>query len=111
MLTDTAAKQTKPTERPYQLSDGKGLYLEVKRAEKLRKKTLAAESFGAIAQEGFEKEKPHWSQSHRKRARGIIGRDLAAPTSAIAEIAASELLSRRGTREAHQNASRSSYRT
>ena len=29
VLTDTAAKQAKPKEKPYRLSDEKGLYLEV----------------------------------------------------------------------------------
>ncbi len=148
MLTNTAAKQAKPKDKPYRLSDEKGLYLEVhsngskywrlkyryggkekrlafgvypeislkrahekrseardlladgidpgevKRAEKLRRKTLATDSFGAIAQEWFEKEKPHWSQSYCKRARRIIEKDLAALyIRPIAEIAAPELLS------------------
>ena len=29
LLTDTAAKQAKPREKPYRLSDEKGLYLEI----------------------------------------------------------------------------------
>jgi hypothetical protein len=51
---------------------------EVRRAEKLRKKTLAADSFGAIGTEWFEKEKPHWSQSHTKRVERVLNKDLAA---------------------------------
>ena len=30
MLTDTRCRATKPKDKPYKLSDGKGLYLEIK---------------------------------------------------------------------------------
>ncbi|MCZ6656795.1 MAG: integrase arm-type DNA-binding domain-containing protein [Gammaproteobacteria bacterium] len=147
MLTDTAARQAKPKEKPYRLSDEKGLYLEVhpngskywrmkyryggkekrlafgvypevslkrargrrsdardllvdgvdpseaKRADKLRTKTLGANSFGAIAQEWFERERPHWSESHTTRVKRIVEKDLAALNARpIAEITAPDLL-------------------
>ncbi len=147
MLTDTAAKQSKPKEKPYRLSDEKGLYLEVhpggskywrmkyryggkekrlafgvypevtlkkarekrsdarelladdidpgevKRAEKLRQKTLAVDSFGAIAQEWFEKKRPHWAQSHSVRVEAAIRNNLAdLAARPVAEITPPELL-------------------
>jgi len=148
LLTDTAAKKAKPKEKPYRLSDEKGLYLEVhpsgskywrmkyrfggrekrlafgvypeitlkkarkkrssardlladgvdpgevRRAERLRQQTLTEDSFGGIAQEWFEKEKRHWSESHTSRVKRIVEKDLAALSARpIAEITAPEILS------------------
>jgi hypothetical protein len=147
LLTATSDKQTKPKEKPFRLSDEKGLYLEVHpngskywrlkyrfagkekrlalgvypevsltkarekrsdarelladgidpgertRADKLRSKSQAADSFGAIAAEWFNKEQPHWSESHKSRVNRVIEKDLAPLSSRpIAQIDAPELL-------------------
>lgn len=66
---------------------------EVRRQEKLRKQSLGEDSFGVIANEWFEKEKPHWSNSHTSRVKRIVEKDLAAlSTRPIAEITAPEIL-------------------
>ena len=66
---------------------------EAKRADKLRARTLGANSFGAIAQEWFERERPHWSESHTTRVKRIVEKDLAALNARpIAEITAPDLL-------------------
>ena len=66
---------------------------EARRADKLRTKTLGANSFGAIAQEWFERERPHWSESHTTRVKRIVEKDLAALNARpIAEITAPDLL-------------------
>ena len=148
LLTDTAAKQAKPSEKPYRLSDEKSLYLEVhpngskywrlkyryagkekrlalgvypevslkrarekrsearelladgldpgeaKRAERLRRKALASDSFGAIAKEWFEKQRIHWSESHIERVQRAIEKDLAQlSTRPVHDISPPELLS------------------
>ena len=146
MLTDTATRQAKPKDKPYKLSDEKGLYLEVhpngskywrmkyrygkekrlsfgvypdvslkrarekradarelladgidpgevKRAEKHRKRTLADDSFGAVAHEWFKKQEPHWSSSHSVRVEASIEKNLAdLATRPIAEVTPPELL-------------------
>jgi integrase len=45
---------------------------EVRRQEKLARTVGAAASFRAIAQEWFDKEKPHWSESHAERLTWIF---------------------------------------
>ena len=66
---------------------------DVKRAEKLRQQTLADDSFGGIAKEWFEKEKPHWSESHTSRVERIVEKDLAVFRGRpIAEITPPDLL-------------------
>lgn len=147
MITDTKARQAMPSEKPYRISDEKGLYLEVhpggskywrykyrfsgkekrlalgvypevslkkariktleargqladgvdpsevKRAAKLRNKSLANDSFGAIALEWYEKELPHWSISHSERVKRAIEKDLAGlRIRPVMEIKAPELL-------------------
>ena len=50
---------------------------EAKRAERLRKKTLASDSFGAIAKEWYEKQRMHWSDSYIERVHRAIEKNLA----------------------------------
>ena len=66
---------------------------EAKRAQKLRQKTLADDSFKKIALEWYEKELPHWTASYGERVKRLIETDLAIlATRPIAEINAPELL-------------------
>ncbi|MFP6814398.1 MAG: Arm DNA-binding domain-containing protein [Pseudomonadales bacterium] len=66
---------------------------QAKRVERLRQKTLVDDSFGSISWEWFQKECPHWSQSHTKRVKRITEKDLAALRARpIVEITAPELL-------------------
>ena len=129
-LNTLKAKQAKPKERDYKISDEKGLYLlvkttgakywrlkyriagkekllalgvypdvsleeardrrdearnhinndldpiEIKRANKTTKLKAAENSFKNIAQKWYEKQKPHWSDSHSKRVKAALQRDL-----------------------------------
>ena len=61
--------------------------------EKLHQKILAGDTFGAIGQEWFAKEKRHWSESHSSRVERLLTKDLA-PLSRrpIAGVTAPELL-------------------
>ena len=42
MLTDTAVRNAKPKEKPYKLTDGKGLYLLVNQAGKYWRRITAS---------------------------------------------------------------------
>jgi integrase len=129
-LSDVAAKNAAPKDKPYKLADGAGLYLEVmptgskywrlkfryagkekrlalgvypavtlkaarkaardardglaagidptetRRQDKLERSVGAANSFRAVALEWYEKEKPHWSESHIKRAGWLLEKNL-----------------------------------
>lgn len=147
-LSDMAAKNAAPKDKPYKLADGAGLYLEVmptgskywrlkfryggkekrlalgvypavtlkaarkaardardglatgidptetRRQDKLERSVGAANSFRAVALEWYEKEKPHWSESHIKRAGWLLEKNLFPWLGhrPIAEINPSELL-------------------
>ena len=45
---------------------------EVRRAEKLRRKTLADDSFGGVATDWFELKSHEWSESHKERVKRAI---------------------------------------
>ncbi len=49
---------------------------EIKRQDKLARTVGSANSFRAVALEWFEKEKPHWSDSHIKRLGWIFDKNL-----------------------------------
>lgn len=49
---------------------------EVKRAAKLAKTQTQENSFEAVALEWFEKEKPHWSESHCIRVQAMLNKEL-----------------------------------
>lgn len=67
---------------------------EAKRAEKLAQSIGAANSFAAVAREWYEKEKPHWSDSHATRTLRALEKDLfpRLGNRPIADIKAPELL-------------------
>ncbi len=147
-LTDTAAKQAKPKDKTYKLSDERGMFLQVtpkgqkywrlkyryagkeklmalgvypetslkearelrdnaralirqnidpvaeRQAQKAHREFEGKNSFSAIAMYWFEKEQPHWSESHAKRVKRAIEKDLI-PTlgnKGIATITPPELL-------------------
>lgn len=147
-LTDTAAKQAKPKDKTYKLSDERGMFLQVtpkgqkywrlkyryagkekllalgvypeislKEARELRDKARALirqnidpvaerhaqkahrefegkNNFATVAMHWLEKEQPHWSESHAKRVKRAIEKDLI-PTlgnKSIATITPPELL-------------------
>lgn len=129
-LSDLAVKNAASKDKPFKLSDGAGLYLEVmpngakywrlkyrfggkekrlalgvypavalkaarkagraardvlaegtdpgevRRQEKLARSVGSANSFEAVALEWYEKEKPHWSESHVKRAGWLLEKNL-----------------------------------
>ena len=129
-LSDVAVKNAAPKDKPFKLSDGAGLYLEImptgskywrlkfryagkekrlalgvypavtlkaarkaardardglaagidptetRRQDKLERSVGAANSFRAVALEWYEKEKPHWSESHIKRAGWLLEKNL-----------------------------------
>lgn len=129
-LSDLAAKNAVSKDKPYKLSDGGGLYLEVmpggskywrlkyrfggkekrlalgvypavalkaarkvardarnllangtdpgevKRQDKLARAVGAGNSFRAVALEWYEKQKPHWSESHIKRTGWLFDNNL-----------------------------------
>ncbi len=130
MLKSIQVKQAPPKDKPYKLTDEKGLYLyitpkgqkywrfnyrfagkrktlalgvfpetslaeartkhtearkqikndidpaDVRRALKLSKAHAQGNSFKAIALEWFEKEKPHWSDSHIERVDRMLNKEL-----------------------------------
>jgi hypothetical protein len=49
---------------------------EIKRQEKLARTVGTANSFRAVALEWYDKEKPHWSESHVKRANWLLENNL-----------------------------------
>jgi hypothetical protein len=78
MLTDTQCRTAKPKDKPYKLSDGKGLYLEIKpngvkawryRFE-LREGDVAKESIFAIGDYAIA---PSGENRKRGRQGGVVG--------------------------------------
>jgi integrase len=66
---------------------------EAKRLAKLKVQALAQDSFGAIAREWFDKQRPHWSKSHADRVKRALTKDLSSlATRPIAQISPIELL-------------------
>jgi integrase len=68
---------------------------EIRRQDKLARVVGSANSFRAVALEWYEKEKPHWSESHIKRAGWLFEKNLFPWLGhrPIAEINPPELLS------------------
>lgn len=105
-LTDPAIKKAKPTDKPYKLSDGGGLFLvvtpaggrlwrlkyrfdgneklladgidpgELKKATKTQQRARAADSFEAIAREWYAKHSPGWAASHASKIIRRLERDV-----------------------------------
>jgi Arm DNA-binding domain len=77
MLTDTAVRNAKPREKPYKLTDGKGLYLLVNQAGKYwrmdyrfsgKRKTLA---LGVYPDIGLEEARERRDEARKQRGAGI----------------------------------------
>jgi len=80
MLTDTQCRTAKPKDKPYKLSDGKGLYLEIKpngvkawryRFE-LREGDVAKESIFAIGDYAVSSERRNAGRGAGKAGRSAI---------------------------------------
>jgi len=67
---------------------------DAKRQEKLTRHYAAENSFEAVANEWFEKEKAHWSETHIRRTQGLLKENLGTwlKHRAIGDITPSELL-------------------
>jgi hypothetical protein len=77
MLTDTAVRNAKPKEKPYKLTDGKGLYLLVNQAGKYwrldyrfsgKRKTLA---LGVYPDVGLKEARERHDEACKQREAGI----------------------------------------
>ena len=102
MLTDTAVRNAKPKEKPYKLTDGKGLYLLVNQAGKYwrmdyrfsgKRKTLA---LGVYPDVGLKEARERRDEARKQRGAGIDpGEARKAMKASQAEIASTfEVVSR-----------------